>query len=638
MCPRQGSRVVILTVQQKCETTEAPITSAVDEPTVNNSSPLPAPSTQSTSEGVLTETNTRMRSLRPRKPEQLQAMKMHSIFDLSLPRQNSRSRASATGNAGSVSSSRRTNASAATVSTSVVLPTPTLEVGGTTCEDPIVVDFSPVKPSARPIRVVGTVRAARESGETNTAGSRIHDSIDCAPFPKDPHVNGAQTAFRSPPLALPRRVITMPSSSPTSQDPAATAYWGVTVDRLPSSMPQPSAPLGPNYAQREALLDEMLRSSEGHPAVERLVQHARATATPAEKFSSREEHMLWTDKWRPVRAEEVLGNKASALYLRDWLRALQLGQRPSEPAKDPVMDDLGKRKRRIKPAPSSSKPSITRTVVKRRGRKRLRLDSEEEDDGTGWIAMTSDEDTDAASAWTSEDELLLGPPSAPPSEASIDNVHPNRPATVVQDPVAHTFLDGLTNTILLSGPSGCGKSAAVYACAAELGYEVFEVYPGIGRRSGIQLETLIGDVGKNHLVNKVDTSRRSKGTNSSTNAEGFRALFGAPGVTVSRQPSLGVPHAADDATQAANKDEQSGSPPAEANAEHVEVRPPPAPESAQMIAQSIILLEEVDILFKDDAGFWPALVNIIKDCHRPVILTCNGLSAAFPSQTTRSLN
>ncbi|EGO27518.1 hypothetical protein SERLADRAFT_446751 [Serpula lacrymans var. lacrymans S7.9] len=66
----------------------------------------------------------------------------------------------------------------------------------------------------------------------------------------------------------------------------------------------------------------------------------------------------------------------------------------------------------------------------------------------------------------------------------------------------HDFTDLLTNTILLSGPPGCGKTAAVYACAEELGYEVFEVYPGIGRRNGASLDSLIGDVGKNHLIQK----------------------------------------------------------------------------------------------------------------------------------------
>ena len=60
----------------------------------------------------------------------------------------------------------------------------------------------------------------------------------------------------------------------------------------------------------------------------------------------------------------------------------------------------------------------------------------------------------------------------------------------------------LTNTILLAGPPGSGKTSTVYACAEELGWEVFEVHAGIGKRSGGSLTSLIGDVGKNHHVGR----------------------------------------------------------------------------------------------------------------------------------------
>lgn len=49
---------------------------------------------------------------------------------------------------------------------------------------------------------------------------------------------------------------------------------------------------------------------------------------------------------------------------------------------------------------------------------------------------------------------------------------------------------------------------------------------------------------------------------------------------------------------------------------------PPEPT----VNQSVILIEEADILYQTDTNFWPALINIIKLCRRPVVLTCNGLS------------
>ena len=54
--------------------------------------------------------------------------------------------------------------------------------------------------------------------------------------------------------------------------------------------------------------------------------------------------------------------------------------------------------------------------------------------------------------------------------------------------------------MVLVGPTGVGKSAAVYACASELGFEVFELYPGMGRRSGKDLAGAVGQLTRNHMV------------------------------------------------------------------------------------------------------------------------------------------
>jgi hypothetical protein len=50
----------------------------------------------------------------------------------------------------------------------------------------------------------------------------------------------------------------------------------------------------------------------------------------------------------------------------------------------------------------------------------------------------------------------------------------------------------------------------------------------------------------------------------------------------------------------------------------------PGQEGNGSVAQSIILLEEVDVLFGEDVNFWPAAIKLINKSHRPVVLTCNG--------------
>ena len=113
-------------------------------------------------------------------------------------------------------------------------------------------------------------------------------------------------------------------------------------------------------------------------------------------------------------------------------------------------------------------------------------------------------------------------------------------------------LGPLSNMIILTGPVASGKTASVHAVARELGWEVFEVYSGIGKRGAKDLERYVGMVGDNHLVNRESTVQR--------------AASGLPGGSVSRE----------------------------------ELRD----GASTKFRQSLILVEEVDILFPSDAGFW----------------------------------
>lgn len=212
----------------------------------------------------------------------------------------------------------------------------------------------------------------------------------------------------------------------------------------------------------------------------------------------------WNERWRPQSAAQVLSNEDAAAYLRDWLADLRV--------------TYSTRKRQVR----------TRMPQRKRGRPRI-VDDDAMDD------YDSDED-----AWFEQFR----------DAASREAYARRQPA------------EELTNCILLVGPSGCGKSAAVHACAAELGYGVFEIFPGWGRRTGRDINTAIAQLTRNHMVGEAG--------------------------------ELASPR------------------------------------------QSLILLDEVDVLFDDDAGFWTGVIELIGASQRPVVLTCADASlvptASLPLQ------
>jgi hypothetical protein len=276
----------------------------------------------------------------------------------------------------------------------------------------------------------------------------------------------------------------------------------------------------------------------------------------------------YCDRFRPRTAAQVLGNVTEASYLRDWLSTLVVGTK------------------------DGSGPRVIRKVPKRR----MKLDD--------WIV------DDIGEFGDEEPEEELGMPE-PYDE--LDMPMGERPNTYAP------LSAWLTNTILLSGPSGSGKSAAVYAAATELGWEVFEVYPGIGKRTGGNLMSLVGDVGKNHMVGKAKDAEILK-----PSPAGLKIFFGSSSkaIDIEEGPptgSQGEPIEIDD-----DHPERTATPPPRLR--NPSIPTTPFRDEAKF-RQSLILLEEVDILFDEEATFWPAVIALIAESNRPVVMTCNGMSS-----------
>ncbi|KAL0579684.1 hypothetical protein V5O48_002314 [Marasmius crinis-equi] len=538
-----------------------------------------------------------------------------------------------------------------------------VEEPGTREDNPIVVlDSSPVKPTTQSkkkgasshsqkatysIFAPRTQKAQSTSSTTErTASNSSTSPVVDAPFPNRDlqHIRGPQSDFPHPlPTAVfpPRTRYPPPHASNTSRNTSLknvipTNYRDPELTQEPLLHGHPSFAASPSSSARTTHLSKNIPPyHRSHPIISHLIDVASAPELPKEDH----DNALWADKWRPRRADHVLHNENHALYLRDWLSALEL-QRESTSTGAGV---AGKAKLNGKPkvkkqgrSKGTKRQRVVRAVDKKAGRKRRKVDSDEDEDwivsdhfveeeedrlsdDTGDGGSENEGDTDAERRprlrrGDSEMQTGLGaPPKAPPR---------------------YTFTSRLTNTVLLTGPPGSGKTAAVYACAEELGWEVFEVYPGIGKRNASNLDNLVGDVGKNHLVRKAHGTNRSKEHDSSIKSLFLRKKRGEDGGAPEEDVAI------DEETDMINNRYRSPSTDFGfvEQAQNISQLGEPS-EGPPQVRQSLILLEEVDILYRDDANFWPAVVSLIKDCKRPVILTCNDLSlvptADLPLQDIR---
>ncbi len=350
-------------------------------------------------------------------------------------------------------------------------------------------------------------------------------------------------------------------------------------------------------------------SAMRHGAIARAVEAAKANAQS--KIGSQAE--LLNDRWRPLKAAECLGNEQQAHYLRDWLKELQVSDRP---AGAPALNG-SVRGSSATPSNASSpgrKRKVQRTVLKRA--KMRRRASSADSDLDDWIAsdsetilgedeelppLSSQGDAELFAAFrpperNADGEPLPGPGPVKAEQADANAAGPSSaPVPVVAEalPMRSTLHDSehLTNCIILHGPSGCGKTAMVYACAAESGFEIFELFPGMGKRSGHAIELAVGDLARNHMV-----SAGGSGGGATYKSKSILDLM-----------NKGKKKTPDKALGAASKSAGSA-----------------APTPASASRQSLILIEESDILFEEDKGFWQAIVVLISKSQRPVIITCNG--------------
>lgn len=271
------------------------------------------------------------------------------------------------------------------------------------------------------------------------------------------------------------------------------------------------------------------------------------------------ENVAWCQKYAPSTATEIVQAGKEATYLKDWLEALRVQ------SVDTGANDSSKEKTKSEKAPKKRRKKLDDFIV----------DSDEE-------AYELDEVFEEEPDWT----------PAGSGQLPKTVLRPNR-------------RDGgrMNNAVVISGPHGCGKTATVYAVAKEIGYEVFEINSS-SKRSGKDLLDKIGDMTKNHLVqqHQADGAEDEDAVNT-TEQDIASGKQGTMTSFFQAKPAAG-PKKMKPKQKLAS-----------------ETKAPAKSQKAQK--QSLIFLEEVDILYEEDKQFWATLMTMIAQSRRPFIMTCN---------------
>ncbi|KAL9609011.1 MAG: hypothetical protein Q9167_006197 [Letrouitia subvulpina] len=333
-----------------------------------------------------------------------------------------------------------------------------------------------------------------------------------------------------------------------------------------------------NEDKEDELGQPKTQDTWNHCALGRVFRKIATSLTAFDRFEC-DDHD-WLHKYAPRSAEEVLQGGLEATILRDWLKSLAVNSVERTDSGD----------RRVSGLIDILKKARNKT------RKRKRKRSEELDA----FIISSDEEVSELNELVVED----------------DGLAPNQKfgrRTVVQTGLAPDSV-GIgcmaANAVVISGPHGSGKSATVYAVAQELGFEVFEINSG-SRRSGKDVLDRVGDMTRNHLVYPARPNVEADADNTEDLARLNDSL--KKDIESGRQGTMNALFGSNLFERRRPKSKSKGL----RSRDRKEM-----PKQQQSQKQSMILLEEVDVLFEEDKQFWATVLELVQQSKRPIIMTC----------------
>ncbi|VDO50990.1 unnamed protein product [Schistosoma margrebowiei] len=313
--------------------------------------------------------------------------------------------------------------------------------------------------------------------------------------------------------------------------------------------------------------------------------------------SASNESLLWVDKYMPSSCSSFLNTCPGIIKLLMWLQKWKYKNSKVENSTEPSLSKnktTKSTKKRIRPSPpySSDDDFVVKSPAHKRHKYNVPIPGSVEninenpilDLPIGYIPnqidVSSSSSSDEDNSTESDEE---------------HNCNPNK---------RRLRENWQSKAFLLVGPHGTGKSALIYALAKDLGFKIFELNPS-SRRSGkdiiSQFHTALGShhVAKDYLSTNFSTfqmitsSCLTKNKSETTRKSAADFFKPVPKKNVSSKKN-----------SSSTKDS----------------------ESLNLNCNSIVLFDEVDVLFESDRGFWSGLSSLLQLARRPVILTASDSS------------
>ncbi|KAI9482518.1 hypothetical protein BDB00DRAFT_857676 [Zychaea mexicana] len=380
------------------------------------------------------------------------------------------------------------------------------------------------------------------------------------------------------------------------------------------------------------------------------------------------DHLPWTEKYRPSTVTDLLGDHRAHNYLLKWLQQLKVYS-PTTAALEEQQGFCGN----------------TNSVSRRKSKRRRQ-------EGSPDLAL---EDLSLQDSFSEEEDEWVYPsePSGQVQGDSDDSDFTMGGSTKTKKQRKRLRKEQVngkvkSNMMLIFGPHGVGKTASVYTAAQQVGYEVFEINAGM-RRAGKDLMAAVGEMINSHQVNFIDTAATTTAaaapavdksqvditsmfqkTSASTKRkqkqqdEEQKQQQSSQGGNKKRRTNMGactdnkkkqrssnnsiISHFTrmssktssdrmEEDEEPDNREPTSDSEEMDYNVEAEEEADKPQQVVKYAVAptkQSLVLLEEVDLLYEDDKGFWAAVQELAQKSKRPIIMTCNDTDMV-PTETLK---